>query len=309
VLFCAILYLTGAVMPSSQLSSLCEQIEAQNTDHFGKFYMYVSLLNTVAVRNKSFAAGLPKYSTGLAFWRTNHLDLGGEISIEFSQQVDLYAQQFINAQPTWSTALYNLALSYMRKGNISDLAYIIDQMLNHLKAIHGPQSKNQNIYDYVDFDSKKAGIIEFIEQISAFNRQLLTVVNTVCNTGLSVAAALMGIVLMIASVFFIGSSLVGLGLLIGGAYSTYSFASQLEEQVEQLKEQVEEIAGKAQNLPINNNLLTDKNHHAFFSSIVMPLPYAALTAIEQLSFNETSQQQLAVVRDDLEKMTAALPSL
>lgn len=45
-------------MPSHQLALLCQQIEKQKTDHFGKFYMYVSLLNTLTARNKTFADGL-----------------------------------------------------------------------------------------------------------------------------------------------------------------------------------------------------------------------------------------------------------
>jgi hypothetical protein len=299
----------GSVMPSSQLSLLCEQIEAQNTDHFGKFYMYVSLLNTVTVRNKSFAEGLPKYSKGLAFWRDNHLDLGGEIPVEFSQKVDLYARQFINAQPNWSTVLYNIAMSYIRKGKIADLTYIIDQMLSHLKAIHGPQTNNQNIYDYVQFESKKTSITQFIEQISTFNQQLLSVADTCCNTALSVAAATTGLVLVLASVFFLASSFIGFGLLIAGAYSAYSFVTQLEGQVNQLEKQMMQIVEKAQKLPDDNSLFGNKNHHAFFSSIFMPLPYTVLTAVEQLTFDKSTQQKLLEERSSLEQVTTMLAKL
>lgn len=296
-------------MPSSQLSSLCEQIEAQNTDHFGKFYMYVSLLNSVSVRNKSFGAGLPKYSKGLAFWRDNHLDLGGEIPVGLSQEVDRYARQFVNAQPNWSTVLYNIAMSYIRKGKISDLTYIIDQMLSHLKAIHGLQSHNQKIYDYVEFESKKTNITQFIEQISIFNQQLLTVADTACNTALSVAAAATGLVLVLASIFFLASSLLGFALLIGGAYSAYSFIVQLEGQVNQLEQQMMQIVDKAQKLPEDNSLLGTKNHHAFFSSIFIPLPYTALTAVEQLVFDESTQKKLSEERGNLEHMITMLAQL
>lgn len=45
-------------MLSSQLSSLSQQIEAQTTDHFGKFYMYVGLLNSITERKKTFTKNL-----------------------------------------------------------------------------------------------------------------------------------------------------------------------------------------------------------------------------------------------------------
>ena len=59
----------------------------------------------------------------------------GGIPAGLSQNVDRYARQFVNVQPNWSAVLYNLAMSSMRKGKISDLTYIIDQMLSHFNAI------------------------------------------------------------------------------------------------------------------------------------------------------------------------------
>ena len=233
----------------------------------------------------------------------------GGIPAGLSQNVDRYARQFVNVQPNWSAVLYNLAMSSMRKGKISDLTYIIDQMLNHLKAIHGPQSHNQNIYDYVEFEAKQASIIQFIEQISTFNQHLLAFADTACNIVLSVAAAAIGLVLVLASVFFLASSLLGFALLIGGAYSAYSFIAQLEGQVNQLEKQMMQIVDKAQKLPEDTSLLGTKNHHAFFSSIFIPLPYTALTAVEQLVFDESIQNRLSEERGNLEKITTMLAQL
>ncbi|EHL30294.1 hypothetical protein [Legionella drancourtii] len=200
-------------------------------------------------------------------------------------------------------------MSYIRKGKISDLTYIIEKMLHHLNAIHGPQTKNQNIYDYVQFESKKTSITQFIEQISIFNQQLLSVVDTGCNTALSVAVAATGLVFVLASVFFLAFSFIGFGLLIGGAYSAYSFAAQLERQVNQLEKQMMQIVEKAQKLPDDNSLFGNKNHHAFFSSIFIPLPYAVLTAVEQITFDESIQKKLLEECSSLEQVTTMLTKL
>jgi hypothetical protein len=296
------------IMPSSQLSLLSAQIENQKTDHFGKFYMYVSLLNTVTARNKTFAEGLPKYSTGLAFWRTHNLNIG-EIPVEFSKEVTLYARQFVNLQPDWSTSLYNIAAAYIRKGNVTDLTYIIDQMLSHLTAIHGVQSHNQDIYNYIHFDAKKGRIAQFIGQISEFNQQLLSIIDNSCNTALSILLVTTGLVVILASVFSLVPSLIGLGLMIGGAYGAFSFYSQIEGQLKQLENQMQQIMKKTGEIPQDESLFGDKNHHAFVSSIFTPLPYTAITVCEQLIIDESNQQKLSTARAQLDTVTNLMASI
>lgn len=292
-------------MPSNQLNSLCEQIENQHTDHFGKFYMYISLLNTITVRNQSFADGLPKYDGGLAFWRKNHLDVG-ELTVEFSQEVTLYARQFVNLTPGYSASLYNIAMAYMRKGKLTDLIHIIDKMLHHLNAIHGSQSHNQAIYEYIGFAKKKAAIAEFIEQISQFNHQLMLAVDNAFHTTLSMGATVVGTVLVLGSLFSLASLLVGLGLMLGGAYSAYSFAIQTYAHLAQLEGSTSKIAEKLNYLPRNSSLFGDKNHNLFFNKAIKPLPYAVVTAAEQLAINDEQQQIVAGWRENFDEIASVL---
>lgn len=296
-------------MPSAELISLCDQIEARKTDHFGKFYMYVSLLNTVSARNKSFADGLPKYDRGATFWRDRHLNIGGEIPIEFSAEVNRYVHQFTNVHTGWLSSLYNIALAYVRKGKISDLIHIIDKMLHHLQAIQGEPSHNKNIYSYINFEAKKEGISRFIEQISLFNQQLLAVVDSGINTALSISLIVTGLVLVLASVFSLIPSLIGLGLMIGGACGLYYFATQTKEQMGHLKEQMEQIKQDFTLLPQDKSLFDGKNHHAFFTSIVIPLPYAALTACEHVVPGEENQKKLAQERGRLDNLVSVFANL
>lgn len=288
-------------MPSSQLSLLCEQIEKQNTDHFGKFYMYVSLLNTVAVRNKTFVDGLPKYS---GFFKKEELNIG-EIPTEFNQQLNRYAREFINTEPYWSKTLSNIAMTYVRKGKISDLIYIIDQMLGHLAAIQGQQSHNHDIYKSIHFNKNKAALTEFIGQVSTFNQQLLSAVDNTGNTVISALAVTTGLVLVLASVFSFIPAVIGLGLIIGGTYAAYHYASQLEVQATQLTKQMELIAQKMAKLPTDDSLFGDKNYSAFYAAVVKPLPYAAITALEQLMPDDSNKEKLDAQRKTMDDCSRA----
>ncbi|KTC83063.1 hypothetical protein [Legionella cincinnatiensis] len=288
-------------MPSNQLSLLCEQIEKQNTDHFGKFYMYVALLNTVTVRNKTFADSLPKYSRGLAFWRDNRLNIG-EIPVEFSKQLNAYAREFINPQPHWSNTIYNIALAYIRKGKISDLTYIIDQMLDHLVAIQGHQSHNDNIYNHIHFEEKKEGLIAFIQQVSMLNQQLLSAVDSGCNTALSLLVVTTGAVLILASIFSLIPTVIGLGLVLGGAYGAYHFVEQATEQTKLLEKQMDQVVQKIKQLPRDESLFGDENYNAFYAAVIKPLPYAALTAAEQLMFEDSHKDKLTEQREMLDQV-------
>jgi hypothetical protein len=268
-------------MPSQKLDLLCQQIENQATDDFGKFYMYVSLLKSVAIRNTTFASGLPKYNHGMAFWKKNYLDLG-ELPKDFSDEVAAYAREFINTEPNVSNLFYNIAMTYIRKGNIADLIYIIDKMLSHLNAINGTQSHNQEISNHIDFIKKKSEIAKFIEQISSCNQQLLSTVDSTCN-----AALFTGATLLLTFIFSLAPSLLVLGLMAGGAYNAYSYAMQAYSQGVETGKKITLLGEKLKSLPLETSLLSDKNHNRFFTAIITPLPHAAITAGEQLAPNKS----------------------
>ncbi|PWY56486.1 hypothetical protein DGG96_02280 [Legionella qingyii] len=281
-------------MPSSQLAVLCQHIENQDTDHFGKFYMYVSLLNTLTARNKSFADGLPQYS-GTFFGGKKALNIG-EIPAEFTKQLNIYAQEFINLQPHWSKSLHNLVMAYIRKGKVSDLIYIIDQMLSHLASIHGKQSHNNKIYDDINFAKNKENLTGFIKEISAFNQQLLSITDNSCNAALSLLAVTTGLVL----VFTIAPLIISLPLVLGGLYGVYHFAAAAMAQIESLELQMQQISQKMENLPQDRSLFGNVNHNAFYTAVIKPLPYAAITAAEQFMVDESQQEQLKGYRQGLD---------
>ncbi|KTD67222.1 MULTISPECIES: hypothetical protein [Legionella] len=294
-------------MPSSQLSSLCDLIEKQNTDHFAKFYMYASLLNTLTAKNKTFAGGLPQYT---GFWGgTTELNLGGPLPVQFTKQLAFYAREFENTQPHWSKTLHNVVMTYLRKGKISDLAHIIDMMLFHLAAIHGRQSHNNDIYKDISFDKNKEGLTQFIEKISALNHQLLSTADSGCNTALSLLAVTAGFVLVLASIASVWPLVVGLPLLLGGAYATYHYATKAKDQFEQLIAQGDQIEKMVKGLADDGKLsVGDKNQLTFFAAAVKPLPYALVTAGDQLVMDQSQKQKVTEYREKLDRAFSILPS-
>ncbi|MCW8410183.1 hypothetical protein OQJ13_14480 [Legionella sp. PATHC035] len=286
-------------MPSSQLSSLCELIENQKTDHFAKFYMYVSLLNTLTVKSKTFVGGLPEYS---GFFCTTNLDIGGDLPIQFTEQLTLYAREFNNTQPHWSKTLQNLVMTYVRKGKISDLAHIIDKMLYHLAAIQGKQSHNQSIYNGISFADKKEGLTQFIEKISAFNHQLLSTADSGFNTALSVFAVVTGFVLVLASIASVVPLIIGLPLLLGGGYGLYHYSTKAIDQIDKLANQIKPILDAVDGLGKDNPLFKDcdANQFVFLAAAIKPLPYALVTAGEQIVIDESQQKQVTQYREALD---------
>lgn len=281
-------------MPSSQLALLTQQIESQNTDEFGKFYMYVSLLNAVTVRNKTFAQSLECTKARIMLVNET-LNTGALDTDYFSNQITLYARHFLPSSPDWLNALSNTAMSYVRRGTVSDLAYITDKMLEHLMAINNQQLHNNHIYTAVDFHKNQNALIELIKHLATTNKEILSLVDKGCNTALSSALAIAGLVLILASAFSIFPAIIGLGLMAGGAYAAYSYANQAAGHAKKIEAYSEELSQKM-NKTINENSSTqsfynNRNKTAFYHSIFTPLSYTPLTAAEQLFTDQDGLQK------------------
>lgn len=294
-------------MPSSQLAFLCEQIENQKTDSFAKFYMYLSLLNCVSKADKkSFTDGLPRYARfmglGVELGLGGHADLniGGNMSPEFTNVLEKYKRQFKNEAPYWTHAVQNIVFGYVRRGNITDLMHIMEQMLTHLNSIHGKQQYNEKICSSIGFLNKKTQISEFIGEIAELNRTILKASDSVVNISLSATAVVAGLIFVLGSVFTLIPTVIGLGLIGAGGYGIYSYASQLDNQLNNLMSFEQSLLAKLNQFPRNENLLSNANYKSFFASIIKPLPHAAITAIQQVSMDEKSQKDLSELHGQID---------
>jgi len=132
---------------SNDLREIADQIEARNTDGFGKFYMYAALLNVVAVRNKTFEEALPKQTTlstalsgvganavnAVSKWvgaRGNVVSTDQRIQLElgeasaggtnrlFYDNVSKYQKNFEVKSPNVFIVIKNMMDAYLRRGQL-----------------------------------------------------------------------------------------------------------------------------------------------------------------------------------------------
>lgn len=295
-------------MPSKQLYLLSQQIENQDTDHFGKLYMYASLLNAAAGQKQTFEEGLPRYPKLLPnqFKKNVHY---GVIPENFQDEVKAYATHFITAKRLyWSDALYNVVMAYFRKGTISDLTFIIEKMLHHMKARERAASPNQEIYQNEDFIEHKAKMVDFLEQVSEMNQTLLSMIDNGGNAVMVAPVIVAGLIIILASVFSLIPSIIGAALIVGGVATACYFALQAKQKVESFNVLKKEVAQKTADLSKDQSLVHNP-HGLFFSSLLIPATYSSITLGEQVAVKAGDRIELNVARDTLDVHASTLASI
>lgn len=69
---------------------------------------------------------------------------------------------------------------------------------------------------------------------------------------------------------------------------------------------MKQISQKMQQLPQNQSLFGDVNYNTFYAAAIKPLPYAAITAVEQLMFDDSQQKKLAEQREAMDEACTLL---
>ncbi|TAL63961.1 MAG: hypothetical protein EPN84_04310 [Legionella sp.] len=177
-------------MPSSKLLQLSKEIETKvQTDHFGKFQLYLALLNSVTDRqqiapNLSITQDISSYlPQPITFFYTGNrarLEMGS-FPPELLSNSLFYAMEF--KSPPQSKlilqTLSNIWGVWRRNSNIADLMFIIDQMLVHLRAMKDRDNPNQEMIDAMLFERQK--VMKFLEKVSQFNQLMLSVTDDAFN--------------------------------------------------------------------------------------------------------------------------------
>ncbi len=299
-------------MPSNNLQSIINQIEQQDTDSFGKFYLYVALLHKVTMHDeKTFVELIPKKQGGffgqLAGKGHNQLDVG-KLSPEITGMVNEYSEQYKSGQYNPLGSVQTIMMAYLRKGKLADLVVIINKMHQHLSVVYeGSLNKNnKSIYRALDFTQKQHRIEGFLGEMSSISNLLLSSVDISGNFLISSVVALVGAVCLLASGLSLLPILVGTTLMVGGALSAYLCFEQIKNQYQQLAEKKKSVEDKVNNFPEDKSFLnSNENHKAFVSSILWPIAYTFPTFIESVLFNDEMAEQAAEMRKTLD-LTMAL---
>ena len=314
-------------MSSYALAELSKQIELQPTDHFGKFYLYATLLNTITVRKKNFLEGMPVYKDhsmrGFAAAGTKtvvsllqghrHTDTGtpikiGSINDQFAEKVSQYQSQYEDIEPSFVRSVQNIFLAFARKGQLSDLIFIIDKMHAHLNTspMAEPQY-NGSIHDGISFGTRK----ENVGSLLTAARQVTThAQNSVDNAKYgfgTIIAAMLAIQLTMA----LGGIFLTLAMLGIGACAAFYF---LQSAVTSF-ERIAGAASHCENLfedmikKQEDEIYAPNNLNFIIKGVLAPIAYAGVTVHEQTASTDDEARSAAKVRKQLDSEYASAEQL
>ncbi|MCX7091346.1 MAG: hypothetical protein NTU48_07855 [Legionellales bacterium] len=310
-------------MPSYALAELSKQIELHPTDHFGKFYLYATLLNTITVRKTNFLKGMPVYkdhsACGLVAAGTQsfvgflqgrgHTDTGtpiniGTINDQFSEKVSQYQSQYEDIEPSFVRSVQNIFLAFARKGQLSDLIFIIDKMHAHLNTYPMAQKQyNKSIHDGISFGTRKANVDSLLTAARDVTTHAQNSVDNATYGFGTIIAAMLAIQLTMA----LGGIFLTLVMLGIGACATFYF---LQSAVTSF-ERIAGAASRCENL--FNEMIKDQieetyapnNLNFIIKGVLAPIAYAGVTVQEQTASTDDEARSAAKVRKELDSEYAS----
>lgn len=294
-------------MPSQALAELSAQIERQKTDSFGKFYLYATLLHKITIRDraKTFAQTMPFYSNKLTAGLTTTPVKIGELDSLFNAQVTNYQSQFDVKVPDFVLSIQRIALSFIRKGQLSDLAFIIDKMNEHLEAEPmAEESYNASIYSNASFHTRKESLYNLLQSAQQVSKLAHDIVD---NTGYAFIT-IIAVVLSLKLTLFLGGLLLTMGMLAAGGYAAYYFLATAIACVDRIERAIEACDGVAQELFMKQagNLMSPDNLSFIINGVLAPIAFANVTVQEQTATDhedyQISQQKREAVTEQFARL-------
>jgi hypothetical protein len=294
-------------MPSQALAELSAQIERQKTDSFGKFYLYATLLHKITIRDrtKTFAQTMPFYTDKRTGGLTTTPVKAGTLDSSFNAQVTNYQAQFDVKVPDFVLSIQRIALSFIRKGQLSDLAFIIDKMNEHLGA--EPMAEelyNASIYSNASFDSRKGGLYNLLQSAQQVSRLTQDIVDNAGYAFITIIATLLSLKLTM----LLGGLLLTMGMLAAGGYATYYFLATAIACVNRIEAAMNACNEVGQKLYMEQagNVGTPNNLNFIINGVLAPIAFANVTVQEQTATDlhdyQMSQQNREAVTEHFAKL-------
>lgn len=284
---------------SQALLELSTRIEHQSTDDFGKFYMYASLLNVIAVRNKNFLETIPKYtsygiSTSMPYGSLvkesrKGFNAGLTLDRDFSNQVHNYQSQFRTNEADPARAAYKIALMMFGIGQLGDLAFIMSKMRVLLNtAPMSTQQYNADIYKGSDFDARKKGLMELLDSVQMILDLLKTGLQHTGYGLLTTIVTLSLLPIVEAVVGFVLSMI----LLTAAGYMAFRFFQNAYNALNAINFASENTIVVFKRL-VNeqmSNIYTPNNLEFIIKAVVMPIGYALVTVQEHAATDQSTYE-------------------
>lgn len=294
-------------MPSQALAELSAQIESQKTDSFGKFYLYATLLNKITIRDraKTFADTMPFYTNKSTLGFSTTSIKTGTLDSTFNANVTNYQSQFDVKVPDFVLSIQRIVLSFIRKGQLSDLAYIIDKMNHHLHA--DPMAKteyNASIYSYASFETRKGDLVCLLESAQNVSKLTQDIVDNSMYAFITIIATLLSLKLTM----YLGGLLLTMATLAAGGYAVYYFFQTALTCIKRIESAIAACDTVAKKLYEQqaSNLMTPNNLHFIINGVLKPIAFAHVTVQEQLATDKGDYQAAVSNRETVEQQFAAL---
>lgn len=289
-------------MPSQALAELSAQIESQKTDSFGKFYLYATLLNKITIRDrtKTFADTMPFY-TGMG---TTPIK-AGTLDSTFNANVTNYQSQFDVKVPDFVLSIQRIVLSFIRKGQLSDLAYIIDKMNHHLHTDPMAQTEyNASIYSSASFEGRKEGLVRLLASAQNVSKLTQDIVDNSMYAFITIIATLLSLKLTM----YLGGLLLTIATLAAGGYAVYYFFQTALTCINRIESAITacDAVGKELYEKQAANLMTPNNLNFIIHGVLKPIAFAHVTVQEQLATDKDDYQAAVSNRENVGKQFAAL---
>ncbi len=289
-------------MPSQTLTELSAQIDSQETDNFGKFYLYATLLNKITIRDSqnTFFDTMPVYTNKSTFFCTDTKINVGTLPIDFDGRVKIYQDQFDVKVPNFIFSIQRIFLSFVRKGQLSDLAFIIEKMNNHLTAVPmAKDSYNASIYTHSSFDSRKLGLQALLRSAQDVSKLAQGIVDNTIYAVITILAA----ILSLKITMLLGGLLLTLAMLAASGFATYTFlktACVFFDRIHAAVLACEEVGKKLCDEQADNTMIMTPNNLSFIiNGVLKPIDFASVTVQEQTALGMEDFQQSQASRKAL----------
>lgn len=305
-------------MPSQALAELSAHIERQPTDHFGKFYLYATLLNTIAVRKKNFLDAMPVYQShrpaemivsvvkaAVGVEDTSKQIKTGPIDGQLSSRVSNYKNQYDVLVPNFFRTVQNIFLSFVRKGQLSDLVFIIDKMNEHLNTSPmSEQSYNRSIYEGISFSDRKASVVSLLDNVQLVTKHAQNSIDNAMYGFGTVIASMLAITVTMA----LGGILLTLAMLSVGACAAFYFFQCAIASFERIEGATDHCSDLFKTMIENQeeSVYAPNNLNFIIKGVLAPIVYTGVTIREQMAPTVSELSDASDARKNLDREYAAV---
>ncbi|NDH67551.1 MAG: hypothetical protein EBY22_06515, partial [Gammaproteobacteria bacterium] len=239
---------------------------------------------------------MPVYTNKSTFGlTTTKINVGGRDG-RFNEMVTNYESQFDVKVPNFILSIQRIFLSFVRKGQLSDLAFIIDKMNDHLSSEPmGEAGYNASIYSNSSFESRKIALKALLQSAQEVSKLAQDTVDNTMYAVITIIAA----ILSLKITMLLGGLLLTVAMLAASGFATYTFLQTAYVCVDRIQAAVLACEGVGATLYNEQaeNIFAPDNLSFIIIGVLKPIAFASVTVQEQMAVDKEDFQRSQVSRE------------